>query len=372
MEMRLNKILYIIGILILVSCKGNSQDNTQAFQSLEKSTPIEISPNFLDKKYFTGYSLVMDESNIGDHPHFSYLNCNNEGYFTVHFVPKERDLRQFWSEKYYKNIVPNTYDYERDNKKIDSLLKNNLQQYNIFSYLIKKEYLNQNNGCTIESVFTNKSAIAEIYFYNQSNNWELKKTMKSEVLPPYVGSDFFISTFPDLFSSQNKIIKDDDQEQLYSFSHDLNNDGINDKIVVYKNERENDKFAKEHFALPIKIFKGKDSGSFDLWRENTNIIAKNQDTCVSEGFVTITTKNNYFTIEQQTCYDYNVLVNTYLTFVIKNNEIYLHKYGEIYFDKSNHEREIPNQIWTTKDFGNVKFENVTEKFLINLRLQKWL
>ncbi len=49
------------------------------------------------------------------------------------------------------------------------------------------------------------------------------------------------------------------------------------------------------------------------------------------------------------------------------NEIYLHKYGETYFDKANHERQIPEKIWTSKDFGTIKFEDVTENILIQLR-----
>lgn len=103
--------------------------------------------------------------------------------------------------------------------------------------------------------------------------------------------------------------------------HDLNGDGIKDKIEVYKNTSLNDKFDQEHFHLPIKIFKGTNSG-FKLWKENNNLIYSVDNTCASEGFSNIVVKNNYFTIEAQTCYDYNVLVNGFTTFKIENNEIF--------------------------------------------------
>jgi hypothetical protein len=148
--------------------------------------------------------------------------------------------------------------------------------------------------------------------------------------------------------------------------HDLNGDGIKDKIEVYKNTSLNDKFDQEHFHLPIKIFKGTNSG-FELWKENNNLIYSVDNTCASEGFSNIVVKNNYFTIEAQTCYDYNVLVNGFTTFKIENNEIFLYKYGEEYFDKSNHDRKIPSKVWTQKSLGKIKFQDVNESFLKKLK-----
>ena len=68
---------------------------------------------------------------------------------------------------------------------------------------------------------------------------------------------------------------------------------------------------------------------------NDDIIFSESNTCVSEGFSDVVVKDNYFTLESQTCYDYNIIVNNYLTFRVVGNEIFLHKYGEDYFDKSN-------------------------------------
>ncbi len=156
---------------------------------------------------------------------------------------------------------------------------------------------------------------------------------------------------------------------LNEYLTDLNNDKIKDKIIVYKNLKYTDKFDQEHFKLPMEIFLGTSSG-FISWKKNNNIIFSKDESCSTEGFSTISTKNSYFTIESQICYDYNISVNTYTTFKVDKNEIVLHKYGEEYFDKANHENKIPTKIWTTKDFGSLKFEDVTEKFLTKLRQSK--
>ncbi|WP_131725960.1 hypothetical protein [Chryseobacterium aquaticum] len=150
---------------------------------------------------------------------------------------------------------------------------------------------------------------------------------------------------------------------------DLDGDGIKDKIEVYKNTSLKDQFEQEHFSLPIKIFKGTQSG-FELWKENKNLVYSADNTCVSEGFSNIVVKGNYFTIEAQSCYDYNVLVDGFTTFKVENNDIFLYKYGEEYFDKSNHDKEIPSKVWTQKDFSKVRFQDVSESFLRKLKSTK--
>ncbi|WP_312077196.1 hypothetical protein [Chryseobacterium sp.] len=201
-----------------------------------------------------------------------------------------------------------------------------------------------------------------IVFSCNKENKPLLKTISSEVLSLDLNTESFTSI---LSPHQNKTATQN-EEKLYSFSRDLNGDGINDKIILYKNHKGTDEFITTHFSLPMKIFKGRKDG-LDLWHQNGNLITNNQNTCVSEGFETVIIKGNYFTIQQQTCYDYNIVLNAYISFVVKNDNIYLHKYGETYFDKVNHERKIPDRIWTTKDFGKITFDKVTTDFLQKLR-----
>lgn len=77
-------------------------------------------------------------------------------------------------------------------------------------------------------------------------------------------------------------------------------------------------------------------------------------------------KNNYFTIEQVYCKGF-LYVQSYTTFkIIDNDNIFLHKYGEEYTDRSNPDKDIQSITKSEKDFGKVRFENVTEDFLIKL------
>ncbi len=47
-----------------------------------------------------------------------------------------------------------------------------------------------------------------------------------------------------------------------------------------------------------------------------------------------------------------------MTFKYENNKIYLQKYSEEYFDKSDHSRKIPSKVLAEKDFGVLEFNQV--------------
>jgi len=149
-----------------------------------------------------------------------------------------------------------------------------------------------------------------------------------------------------------------------TFHADLNKDGIMDKIIVYKNLDNPLGFKQEHFKLPVKIFFGIHKNKYKIWYENDLLIFDNNQTCVSEGYSNIIIKKKYFTIESQTCYDYNVLVTSYMTFKIVKNKIFLYKYSEEYFDKYNHERKIPSKNLAEKDFGKKEFDEISINSLV--------
>jgi hypothetical protein len=365
MEMQFNKILNTLWILLLISCKGNGQEKSQ-FQIANHKEPIQEQIDFFNKKYFEKYELIIDESNISDHPYFSYLDCQKEGYFSVHFVPKESNLRDFWKKDYYKDTDFNKYDFEKDSKRIEELINGKLLKYNIFSYAIKKELLNTKNGCTKESVFLKDDSIVDIYIYNQQiKKWELIKSEKSNILPPYHDNDYFLKLFPEIFSFDKVLKLNENRNVAYSYDFDLDQDGIKDKIILYTNDEEKGEFERINFGLPMEIKKGLPNNTFQTWCENNNIIPKNIFNCIAEGFNKIVFKGNYFTIEYYICSDY-ISISTYTTFKISKDKIQLHKYGQTYFDKANHDKKIPPKTWTTKDFGEVKFEDFSQKFIINL------
>lgn len=205
MEMLFNKIVYAVGLLFFLSCNGVAKNNIQSIPYAEDVKSSGSAIDFFDEKYFTGYNLAIDESNLSDHPYFSYLDCHKEGYFTVHFIPKETNLQLYWSGAYYKKEDLNTYDFKSDNQKIAALLKNNTSAYNVFAYWVKAEYLQPEDGCTLENVWLKKDAIAEIYLFNEKNKkWASVKTQSSDVPPPYINTEFFIKYFSNLFPENNE------------------------------------------------------------------------------------------------------------------------------------------------------------------------
>jgi hypothetical protein len=172
-------------------------------------TDVRItSVNFFDKKFFKIYQLVIDESNVSEHPFIKYLDCQNEGYFCIHFIPKNKILQDFWKNEYFK--INKEYDNsELNNKNIKVQIENNYNLYSIFCYHIKKEFLNISNGCSEESIFTKNKCVADIYQFNSiKKKWEFVSKNKSEILPPYFDNDFFIKKFPNLFEKKEiQIIK---------------------------------------------------------------------------------------------------------------------------------------------------------------------
>ena len=368
MAMRLSKVIKIFCFFCMfLSCKNDAQEKDILIQKNIEN----ISIDFFQKADKELYTIIVDESNISDHPILSYLDCKNEGYFSIHFIPKSYYLKLFWQNQFLKNYDHNDINLEKVDKDIRTKLENKHNEYNIFSFQITKEYLDSNNGCTIESIYPKKGSKANVYWYNQKNEvWELLKRIDVDFLPPYADDNFFIANFPRFFSNQSKKSNEDkniseiiaEKEIVFQITTDFDKDNISEKIELLKNTKTKDPFDQQHFYLPVEIYKGS-----VLWKSNNNLIADQQNNCVSEGFQNIVIKNNYFTIEAQSCYDYNILVNTFTTFKVIGNEIYLFKYGENYFDKSNHNNEIASKVWTSKDFGEKSFESVTSSFLFNLR-----
>lgn len=247
-----------------------------------------------------------------------------------------------------------------------------------------------NNGFVIITLFPDRGYFESQYFIEyKEKKWVLRntvhKTKSSNQKNAFIykcdvkqNLDF---SDPNILNKVNSIPDEDKREKvctkefmneenndviLEAFLSDINNDGIKDKIVVYKNMKHSEAFDQRHFGLPIKIFKGTSNG-FELWKKNDDVVFSKIESCSTEGFSKISLKEAYFTIESQICYDYNISVSSYTTFKVSNNEVYLHKYGEEYFDKANHDRKIPTKIWTTKDFGILKFEDLTEKKILEIR-----
>lgn len=139
------------------------------------------------------------------------------------------------------------------------------------------------------------------------------------------------------------------------------------KIIALEKKKNKNIESSQHNSLPVIILE-KNNNSYLTIVSNTKIFFAYNDNCPADGFQGIVGKSNYFTLEQTYCLDFKY-VYSYTTFKIgkDSHDILLHKFSETYTSRSNTNQKIPDRIWTKKDFGEVKFENVTEDFLKGLR-----
>lgn len=147
----------------------------------------------------------------------------------------------------------------------------------------------------------------------------------------------------------------------------INLKDIKYKILTLEKDEIKNKDNAQHNSNPIVVLEKKGNRYYKK-NDNYNLVFKYDDNCLADGYGGIVSNNNYFTVQQTFCMDF-MFVNSYATFKIdeNSNEIYLHEYDEEYTDRINPDRKMPVKVWSIKDFGVVKFENVNETFLNKLR-----
>lgn len=343
-------LLLLSTIFGILSCK----------QHKKKSSAENI--DFFDKKYFTEYSLVVDESTPADHPIQTFLDCN-DSYFTIHYVPKSSELKAFWGEDYLNTYDINNLDFEKESIKIEKKIKSNLNDYAIFCYYVPSKFIRTNSICSEESVYLADDTNAEIFYYNsQEKKWEQIGDEKLDVLPKMLDSKYFISKFPHYFTSenitQNKPIPSQEGQGyqiLFEKTADINQDEKMDKILVYGTEWNSQPPEPSDFKKYKIVIHLSNDDSFRTLT-NSNIIEPYYPNNVASGFSDIKVKDNYFTIEQANGGGGNI-VKSFTTFKYnkQKNEIYLYKYSTITIQQSSGDEETSEL--TIKNFGIIPFES---------------
>ena len=190
--MRSNSYKVLI-ILFVFSC-SSPRDS----KSLVSSTVHQNEIDFFNEKYNQDYGLVIDESNICDHPFYTYLDCEKEGYFAVHFVPNSKETETFWQREIKADNIWGE-NPQSNSDQIKQKIWNNISQYIIFCIFFDKKYLDGNGPCSLESTFLKSGSIEYIYYYNMElKEWKLIKTAKTEIPPAYRSDSFFRVEFPKL------------------------------------------------------------------------------------------------------------------------------------------------------------------------------
>lgn len=172
-----------------------------------------------------------------------------------------------------------------------------------------------------------------------------------------VADNAYAHSVQNLVSSENDIINSlkSDYQIEKKKQCDLNGDGFNDIIMVFQPLGSFSPDDELTMDSPVYVLINNGKNQFQVYR-NKNIIYSFFPNSPAEGFTDLVIKDNFFTIEQIEGGGW-LFVNSYTTFKFdkKTQKIVLSKYGKSYTDRRNPEGVIPDQIYTSKNFGTVHF-----------------
>lgn len=351
------KLLFSLILFILVSCKTSSQHEIN-IPNLQESFIAENETQFLNQfpKDFNQFHSYFGWNSTKDEPEELYHECNDYIDYWFDLLDNEK------YKEHEKNIIgictngkwePDAVNYFQD-KSLDYIKKK--RRYDLINKLKDSEAKS-----ILFFLFDSPHPQMDADFI--SNLSTSKKSIVNELFESTFSDHHADVSQPDPEPVRNTNNAEVSVVETYSF--DINKDGVLDKINVLQEHAVLDNFDSQHFGLTLEILKG-EGDRLIAWREN-NCIFSSQNNCISEGFDRIILNEGGFTIVQQSCYDYSILVDSRAKYTIIDDEIYLVEYREDYFNKQNHEQKIPAKTWTEVDFGRVKFENMSEDFFLNLR-----
>ena len=172
---------------------------------------------------------------------------------------------------------------------------------------------------------------------------------------------FPISIFGQNKTSNNVIknsnsIKKTLQSKKYSLefekSCDLNQDGIEDKILLFKGDTKNYNNEDDLETLDSPIYIILSDGKILSNKESLYTFIPNNSNLDDN----IVVKKNYFTVEQTTG-NGNNKETQYITFKYADNELLLYKYGSVTTYPRAGKIVKQTEIYTRENFGKIKFEN---------------
>lgn len=421
--------IYILLLLLLVSCSNKAQDNfdlpklKKAYLEKNDSKFIESFPgNFKNFKSVFGWNDKLDKPNalydeandyidyffklISEPKYNNYKikvidiaidgkwEADGVNYFhkklqTITESDKEfvlllnaldeNKINSFW--KFY---------FDKENLKYSQKLNLILDQSMRNKSMLVFEKINKEKDQDPENIAKNEQTQFEIFDKDGYTNLRADKNSPSKIIDKVVsgesieilgsvGAWWHIKTKTNKIGyvhksrirakAQNKptflnidIIKKDLQSQGYEISAekkcDLNKDGKEDDILIFepkviKSDSDNDVTMNS----PVYILINNGNNNYQVYN-NSNIIYTSNSTCSSDGFQSLVVKDNYLTIEQNTCGGW-YLIDEYITFKFdtNSNEIVLHKFGQSFTDRKDPNKEVPDSVLSNKNFGKILFKN---------------
>ena len=153
---------------------------------------------------------------------------------------------------------------------------------------------------------------------------------------------------------------------------DIDSDGVKELFMVAQRE-----FTKKGEDVPWQ----EDNSIFLIWKFNLKrkkyelleinhkfIIGHNHNCPLSE--LDLVFKDNYFTLSHSLCFGQFFLTDlTTFKYDKKLNQIVLHKVGMSFIDRYDTEKNIPDIVFSQKDFGIVQFADYESLEKLNIKVK---
>ncbi|MCD0469055.1 hypothetical protein [Flavobacterium sp. JAS] len=358
---KIKTLLLCFVIVTIYSCKDNLQTKKEEITIDQQQESIDFD------KILKCTSYTYDEDYFFTPDNGCLYNPKGENIFgnvSIYLISKE-------------GLQIGDEEIDVQTEKINNLNIEDLKEdFDIFIYLIPKEFLNYNpNG---DPIYYQKENYKEkLYtFDNKTKNWLLLDSLKidnnSESRFEQNWRDNFIN------SKSNKVKKNVDLSKVDDIStfvksieaknfslakqqtSDLNVDGNKDEILIFENNADFNSDDDKTKIAPIVVFINDGNNSYFKY-ENSSIYPND----FNDFFRKLVVKDNYFTIELANESPDEFTSSKYITFKYdKNNKnIVLHKYSEVI----NWNNDKPTNLnYSEKDFGTVLFQNFNSDIIKKL------
>ncbi len=320
-------LLLVIYLPIAISCNSQNKqkDNKPYLGIWEEINKEKDEYVFIDCGY-NGQLLKVSNLSIYDR------SIMESAILKIYYIDKKNDTYLLYIDEEKKSF----YKFKWINK------ERGIAEWNDGN--ISRIYINNSNLSKIKHVKGTKDNCITVGSKDRTEEFLDKKSR------PYT-VEIIKKLFPNSINLKDSIFLD--YEIVDSLKYDFNLDKKIDILYLYMAKKE----MKESKVL---IFKNNGLDKYSKWLLNDQFpIYSLRD------YDKIIVKNNYLTFEYKTDTDDRFNNQHYLTFKLMNNGIYLHKYGLETYD-AKLDRDIPTKIWTKKDFGHIKFEEISDDFLNKL------
>lgn len=341
-----NSIIMFILAFLLISCKDKAQENNSNKSINQQTINFDNVLKCSDYSYDEGCFMTADYGCIYDPK-----GKNTFGNLIIYLIPK-------------KKLQINDEQIEQENNKINGLTIDNYKQnFNIFLYLIDKQYLNYSKSG--DPVYYQKPSYEEkLYTYDgKTNKWIFVNSIKIlnesqngkeqiwrknfiikqiEIEPKNVSSIIEIPKFIQSIESKDFAL-------VKKQNCDLNKDNLEDFILVFKNNKEYESSDIKTKIAPVIVLINNGNNSYTKY-ENDNIYPNDFNDLYSN----LAVKDNFFTVELANEIPNESTSSKYITFKYDNQNIVLHKYSEI-IDWSSSKTDKIN--YSQKNFGIINFRD---------------